>query len=107
MSSCHFKGDIVIERWLPYGPQPERQTIVQRAPAPKGYEQPYNTIIIHDNVQVRVARKFERLGISQEDPETYLSRYGTSLLDSATLLQEARNAGINEDLVIYHFSYLS
>ncbi|CAF4421743.1 unnamed protein product, partial [Rotaria magnacalcarata] len=30
--------------------------------------------------------------------EAYVARYGNSLLDSATLVQEARNAGVVEDI---------
>ncbi|CAF4310952.1 unnamed protein product, partial [Rotaria magnacalcarata] len=34
----------------------------------------------------------------QEDPDDYIARYGRSLLDSATLVHEARNAGVVEDI---------
>lgn len=92
------KGDIIIERWLPYGPQPERPTIVQRAPANIEYQQPSITIHAYDNVQLRIVRKVEQLGVTQEDPEAYVARYGRTLLDSTTLVHEARNAGVVEDI---------
>ena len=50
-------------------------------------------------------RKFERLGVIQQDPQDYVARYGPSLLDSATLVQKARNAGIIEDIVSYLKNY--
>ncbi|CAF4428013.1 unnamed protein product, partial [Adineta steineri] len=34
-----------------------------------------------------------------ENPEYYRTRYGSSLLDTATLLRLAREAGVSEDLV--------
>ncbi|CAF2116825.1 unnamed protein product [Rotaria magnacalcarata] len=92
------KGDIIIERWLPYGPRPERPTIVQRAASTKEYPQPSITIHAYDNVQLRIVRKVEQLGVTQEDPDDYIARYGRSLLDSATLVHEARNAGVVEDI---------
>ncbi|CAM4766386.1 unnamed protein product [Rotaria magnacalcarata] len=90
--------DIVIERWLPYGAQSERRTIVQPAPPPIEYPKPSYTIVAYDNVQIRIVRKLEKLGVTQENPEAYVARYGNSLLDSATLVQEARNAGVVEDI---------
>ncbi|CAF3387523.1 unnamed protein product [Rotaria socialis] len=92
------KGDIIIERWLPYGPPPERPTIVQRPHPIKEYPAPSITIHAYDNVQMRIVRKVEQLGVTQEDPEAYTARYGRSLLDSTTLVHEARNAGVVEDI---------
>lgn len=37
--------------------------------------------------------------MTQEDPQAYLSRYGTALLDSSSLVQQARAAGVVEDIV--------
>ncbi|CAF1130148.1 unnamed protein product [Rotaria sp. Silwood1] len=90
--------DIIIERWAPYGPQPKRPEIVQPAPPPIKYPAPFHHVIIYDNVQSKVVRKFERPGFIQEDPEMYLARYGPSLLDPLTLEQQARNAGVTEDI---------
>ncbi|CAF1058886.1 unnamed protein product [Rotaria sordida] len=90
--------DIIIERWIPYGPQCERRTIVQPAPPVADCERPSNTIIIYSNVETRLARKFERLGVTPEDPASYRARFGSSLLDPITLVQEARNAGVVEDI---------
>ncbi|CAF1457363.1 unnamed protein product [Rotaria sp. Silwood1] len=90
--------DIIIERWIPYGPQSKRKTIVQRAAAAREYPRPRNIIIQYEPVQVRVIRQFQRLGVTQENPQLYVQRYGVSLLDSNSLLQQARTAGVVEDI---------
>ncbi|CAF3907488.1 unnamed protein product [Didymodactylos carnosus] len=90
--------DIIVERWLPYGPQAQRKTIVQRAAAAQQYKAPRNIIIQYEPIQAHVVRQFQRLGVQQENPQTYVQRYGAVLLDSATLLQHARAAGVIEDL---------
>ncbi|CAF1594051.1 unnamed protein product [Rotaria sp. Silwood1] len=90
--------DIIIERWIPYGPQPKRRTIVQRAPAAVPYPQPRNIVVVYEAAQAHIMRQFKKLGIIQENPQAYIARYGSSLLDSATLIQEARNAGVVEDI---------
>lgn len=92
-------GDILIERWMPYGPQPERRTIIQRAPSPIRYPEPTHTIIEYDNIQPHIVRKFERLGVEDMNPSEYRSLYETPLLNSSALLQQARNLGVTEDLV--------
>jgi hypothetical protein len=94
-----YLGDIIIERWCPYGPQPERQQIVQPAPPPIKYPAPSHTVIVYDSVQSNIVRKFERLEATQEDPDAYVARYGTPLLAPTTLIQQARNAGVTEDIV--------
>ncbi|CAF1130155.1 unnamed protein product [Adineta steineri] len=90
--------DIVIERWIPYGPQAERKTIVQRAAAAVAYARPHNVIIQYEAPQVRVIRQFQRLGVTQENPQEYINRYGATLFDSQTLVQQARAAGVVEDI---------
>lgn len=103
-----YLGDIIIERWIPYGAAAKRKTIVQRAAAAKEYQRPRNIIIQYEPVQVRVVRQFQRLGVAPEDPQAYLQRYGALLLDAQTLVQQARAAGVVEDIVRFHlFSSLS
>ncbi|CAF4419447.1 unnamed protein product, partial [Rotaria magnacalcarata] len=80
------------ERWVPYGGQAKRRTIVQRAASAKEYPKPRNIIITYEAVQARVVRQFQRLGVVQENPQVYVSRYGASLLDANVLLQQARAA---------------
>ncbi|CAF4227589.1 unnamed protein product, partial [Rotaria magnacalcarata] len=90
--------DIIIERWIPYGAQPKRKTIVQQAEAAKEYAKPRNIIFQYEPVQVRVIRQFQRLGVTPENPQAYVQRYGAVLLDAQTLLQQARTAGVVEDI---------
>ncbi|CAF4199163.1 unnamed protein product [Rotaria sp. Silwood2] len=90
--------DIIIERWVPYGPQPKRKTIVQRAPAAQPYPSPRNVIIQYEPAQVRVIRQFQRLGIIQGNPQVYVQQYGALLLDAQSLIQQARTAGVIEDI---------
>ena len=77
----------------------KRRTIVQRAAAAKEYPKPRNIIIQYEAPQVRIVRQFERLGVTQENPQAYVARYGASLLDASTLVQQARAAGVVEDIV--------
>ncbi|CAF4384280.1 unnamed protein product, partial [Rotaria magnacalcarata] len=90
--------DIIIERWIPYGAQGKRRTIVQRAAAAQQYAAPRNVIIQYEPVQVRVVRQFQRFGVTQANPQSYLQQYGAQLLDASTLVQQARSAGVVEDI---------
>ncbi|CAF1471686.1 unnamed protein product, partial [Rotaria sp. Silwood1] len=90
--------DIIIERWIPYGRQTERRRIVQPAPPPREYPKPSCTIIIYGDVQGRIVRKFEKLDPTNANPEDYVARYRGSLLDPTTLVQQARNLGVVEDI---------
>ncbi|CAF1233428.1 unnamed protein product [Adineta steineri] len=90
--------DVIIERWIPYGAQAKRRTIVQRAAAAQQYQRPRNVIIQYEPVQVRVVRQFQRLGVTQANPQAYVQQYGAQLLDAGTLLQQARSAGVVEDI---------
>lgn len=100
-------GDIIIERWIPYNVLANRKTIVQRAEEPKPYPKPRNVIIQYEAPQVRIVRQFQRLGVTPENPQEYVQRYGTSLYDSQTLVQQARAAGVIEDIVSHqHFVFV-
>ncbi|CAF3516374.1 unnamed protein product [Rotaria sp. Silwood1] len=90
--------DIIIERWIPYGRQTERRTIVQQAPPAIKYPRPCCTIIVYEAPQTRTVRKFEQLHVINVNPDDYVVRYRGSLLDSTTLVQQARNIGIIEDI---------
>ncbi|CAF3963438.1 unnamed protein product [Rotaria sordida] len=91
--------DIIIERWIPYGPQSERRTIVESAPPATIYPEARNTIVINEAVQAHIVRKFQNLGVTQENPADYVARYGTSLLDPATLVHRVHDAGVHEDII--------
>ncbi|CAF0968330.1 unnamed protein product [Rotaria sordida] len=91
--------DVIIERWIPYEALTQkRKVIVQRCEEPKPYPPPKNVIVTYDQIQVKVVRQFERLGISPEDPEKYSARYGNTLLDPKDLLAQVKELGITEDL---------
>jgi hypothetical protein len=90
--------DIIIERWVPYGAQAKRRTIVQRAAAAVQYPRPRNVIIQYEPAQVRIVRQFQRLGVTPTNPLAYVQQYGASLLDAGTLVQQARAAGVVEDI---------
>ncbi|CAF5105672.1 unnamed protein product, partial [Rotaria sp. Silwood1] len=93
--------DIIIERWIPYGRQTERHTIVQQAAPPIEYPKPSCTIVIYEVPQARIVRKFEQLDVTNENPEDYVASYSESLLNSTTLVQQARNVGVIEDIVTF------
>jgi len=90
--------DIIIERWVPYGAAAKRKTVVQKAEAAKAYAAPRNIIIQYEQVQVRIVRQFQRLGVTQANPQAYVQQYGAQLLDAQTLVQQARAAGVVEDI---------
>ena len=96
--------DIIIERWVPYGAAQKRRTIVQRAAAAKQYQAPRNVIIQYEAPQVRITRQFQKLGVQSENPQAYVQRYGAQLIDSITLVQQARAAGVLEDIVSFSFA---
>jgi hypothetical protein len=98
-----YLGDIIIERWIPYGHQLQRRTIVESATAAITYSAPRNQIIIYEGGDARIARQFEKYEVVKADPAAYVARYGASLLDSATLAERARTIGVHEDLVKYFF----
>lgn len=95
--------DIIIERWVPYGAAQKRRTIVQRAAAAQQYQAPRNVIVQYEAAQVRIVRQFQKLGVQSENPQAYVQRYGAQLIDSVTLVQQARAAGVTEDIVSFHF----
>jgi hypothetical protein len=96
-----YLGDIRIERWLPYAPQPEREIFVKHAPPAIEYPKPTHTIVHYQDADKHVERKFEKLDVIRGNPYDYKARFGTSLLDSAILMQEAAKAGVNEDIVYF------
>ncbi|CAF1456067.1 unnamed protein product [Adineta ricciae] len=101
--------DIIIERWLPYGPAPERRTIVEEAQGASSVScsECRNQIVIYERVEPRVVRRLEKEDVVRENPADYVARYGNTLLDSTTLVETARNAGIHEDLSLPALSYSS
>ncbi|CAF3326753.1 unnamed protein product [Rotaria sp. Silwood2] len=90
--------DIIIERWIPYESQSQRRTIVERDRSAIQYPQPSHTVVVYEAVQQRIVQKLEKLGVTKENPADYVARYRASLLDPATIVQQAHNAGVTEDI---------
>ncbi|KAL7673294.1 hypothetical protein ACOME3_008160 [Neoechinorhynchus agilis] len=90
--------DVIIERWLQYGPLPRRKVIYQRAAAARAYRTPKNLIVQYTAPRPAVQRVFRRLGVMSVNPLSYASQYGASLLDSASIVSAARNAGVVENI---------
>ncbi|CAF0931354.1 unnamed protein product [Adineta ricciae] len=91
--------DIIIERWLPYEVVNEkRKVVVQRAPKSKQSAQPKNVIITYEPVHANIIRNFQKQNVTREDPQLYLSRYGSQLYDPELVIQQARAVGVVEDL---------
>ncbi|CAF3843533.1 unnamed protein product [Rotaria sp. Silwood1] len=88
----------MLERWLPYGPQPEYRTVVQRALPPVAYPTPRNAVVQYGQGPARVVRNFQNLGVVSGSPAAYAQEYGASLLDGASLVAQARSAGVVEDI---------
>ena len=86
----------------------ERKTVVQRAAATVVYQKPRNMIIQYEAPQVRIVRQFQRLGVTPQNPQEYIQRYGATLFDTQALVQQARAAGVVEDIVssLGNLSYL-
>ena len=100
-----YLGQIIIERWIPYEPQPERQVIVcpTNAPSPMKYLQPYYTTNPYETPNAHIARRFEEL-VGREYLACYKARYGSSFLVATTPRHRDRDAGIFKD-VIYNLLF--
>ncbi len=100
-----YLGKIIIERGIPYQPQPERQVIAcpADAPSPIKYPQSYYKTSPFETPIARIARRFEKL-VSQEYPDDYRSSYGSSFLVGTALRQRDSDTGIFED-VIYNLLF--
>lgn len=92
--------DIVIERWLPYEiVNQKRKVIVERAQkTSKDHPQSKNVIITYEPVHAKIERHFQKHNIIREDPQAYISRFGEQLYESSAVVQQARAAGVLEDL---------
>ncbi len=96
-------GDIIVDKWLPYGARAERRTIVQRAPPLAQYNPPRNVIINYEGPKACIIRQIHKHGVIRCDPSAYRQQYSGQLLDSGTLAQKASAIGISELLVSIHF----
>jgi hypothetical protein len=62
------------------------------------YARPRNVIVQYEPSQARIVRQFQRLGVAAASPAAYVQTYGGTLLDAGTLVQQARSAGVVEDI---------
>jgi len=46
------------------------------------------------------------LGVTLANPQAYVQQYGATLLDAVTLVQQARAAGVVEDIVNRIYFYI-
>lgn len=89
--------DIHIERWCDYQVTSGSTTVIDPEPILMKQE-PTLEIVEYEPGPAKVIRKFERLGISRENPKAYESLFGSMLLDRATLEQRALEAGVTENI---------
>ncbi|CAF0864696.1 unnamed protein product [Rotaria sordida] len=75
-----------------------RRTIVQRAATVRPYPAPRNIIIQYETAPVRIVHQFHRLGVVQANSAVYIQTYSATLLDAASLVAQARAAGVVEDI---------
>ncbi|CAF1223782.1 unnamed protein product [Rotaria magnacalcarata] len=92
--------DIIIERWLPYEiVNQKRKVIVEHVQKnSKEYPQPKNVIITYEPVYAKIERHFQKQNVVREDPQAYANRFGEKLCESAAVIEQARAAGVLEDL---------
>ncbi|CAF1062054.1 unnamed protein product [Rotaria sordida] len=92
--------DIIIERWLPYEiVNQKRKVIVEHVQKPsKEYPQPKNVIITYEPVHAKIERHFQKQSVIREDPQAYTNRFGEQLVEPAVVIEQARAAGVLEDL---------
>jgi hypothetical protein len=76
--------NILIERWLPYGPQTQR-VIYQPSEKTCIIPDPKNVVIEWEEQQAEIEKDVKNLGIHEADPQDYILRYGSSLVDTEQL----------------------
>ena len=106
VASFPFAEDLYIERWCAYSSLAEREIIYEPPPPPVKYEQPTYKIFEYDTGPSNVITKIEKRDIVRENPDNYVARYGSSLLDPRTLEQRVRAEDVNEDIVLIHSSLM-
>ncbi len=55
----------------------------------------------YEPVHAKIERHFQKQNVIREDPQAYKNRFGEQLCDSTAVIQQARAAGVLEDLVKY------
>lgn len=89
---------IVIEKWLPYPPEPKRPVIYERVSPVLDEEQTHNgekpkqIIVEYDDVNVIVNKDVQqRKEVKRVQPEEYVKQYGNSLYSNETMNKLFKN----------------
>jgi len=53
----------------------------------------------YEPVHAKIERHFQKQNVVREDPQAYTNRFGEQLFEPTAVIQQARAAGVVEDLV--------
>lgn len=53
----------------------------------------------YEPIHAKIERHFQKQGVVREDPQAYVNRFGEQLCEPTAVIQQARAAGVLEDLV--------
>jgi hypothetical protein len=59
----------------------------------------------YEPVHAKIERHFQKQNVIREDPQAYVNRFGEQLFEPNAVIQQARAAGVLEDLVNSFFSF--
>jgi hypothetical protein len=76
--------DIIVERWLEYGPR-ARRVVFRPAPRLIPAPAPKNVLIQWDSPNVALNRQFRNLGIAAASPAQYVAQFGASLVPASAV----------------------
>ena len=91
--------DIIVERWLEYGPR-TRRVLFQPAPKLILAPAPKNVRIEWESPDVALQRQFRNLGVTPAHPAEYMQRYGPSLVHASAIPAIARGVRPSGGLVL-------
>lgn len=57
------------------------------------------SFVSYEPVHAKIIRNFQKQNVVREDPQAYVNLYGSLLCDPNLVIQQARAAGVIEDLV--------
>ncbi|CAF1250101.1 unnamed protein product [Rotaria sordida] len=83
--------DIIIERWLPYEIVNQKRKVINA----------FSFIFVlysYEPVHAKIERHFQKQSVIREDPQAYTNRFGEQLVEPAVVIEQARAAGVLEDL---------
>jgi hypothetical protein len=53
----------------------------------------------YEPIQAKIERHFQKQNVIREDPQAYTNRFGDQLCEPTVAIEQARAAGVLEDLV--------